>query len=248
MKNFLVSSFFGFILLYSFDEYFDKKIPVVDYLPKTHGIILNPLDVILGDKKLDDGSIRKDNFQDILRLKASFLKDSSALYRVQQLKKDLFLLTRKKFYYNNRNYSLVIKTKENRIIVCYPVKDFLIKGALLSEDKMYWIGDDYDEIAKPWRSTYTVKVSCMDLDLHEQWVVSSKSGRGYFFYGTDLKLKNNILVAGIAVQNQGGSTMCVDYFDLSLSKKGKVLHSVFLGTDACRGKNTELEEINKLFE
>lgn len=102
MKYFLVSSFFGFILLYSFDGYFDKKFPVTDFIPKGRQFTVNPIDGILGEKKMDDGSIRKDNFETILKITLSFLKDSSELYKIKELDKDLFLVTRKRFFENNR--------------------------------------------------------------------------------------------------------------------------------------------------
>jgi hypothetical protein len=249
MKNVLVSSFLGFILLYSLDGYFDKKVPVVNFFPTTDGIILNPLDAILGEKVLDDGSVRKDNFQSVLRLKASFLKDSSELYNIQPLMKDVYVLTRKKFFDKNKKYSLFVKTQGDRIISYHAVRDFAIRGAVSSANRIYFIGDDYTGISGDWQSSYIVKITCLNLDFKDEWSTVSKLNKSYFFYGNGLKYQNDLLVAGIIIRNAGGSSMCVDYYDLFLSKKGEPIRSVFLGTDACAGKNVwELNDITALFE
>lgn len=249
MKNVLVSSFFGFILLYSFDGYFDKKVPVTNLLPEIDLITLNPLDAILGEKKMDDGTFRNDNFQAILKIKASFLKDSSKLYRIQSITKDLFLLTRKAFYYNNRSYSLFVKTLGEHITFCHPVIDFPIKGVLYSNQKIYLISDDYSEIAKPWRPTYTVKISCIDSNFNELWTTSSIPNKGYFFYGTRLEFKNDQLVAGIGINSEGSSTMCVDEFDLTLSESGKITDVVYTGGYSCGGRSTsESSSMANLFK
>ena len=211
--------------------------------------MLNPLDQILGEKIMDDGTLRKDNFDSILHLKAQFLKDSSELYSLQEMTKDVFLLTRKKFFNNNKRYSLFVKTKGDRIVFYHAVKDFEIKGALYSENRIYFIGNDYTGITNDWQSTYVTKINCVDLSFKEEWSVVSKPNKSYFFFANGLRHKDNLLIAGIVIQNSGGSSMCVDYYDLFLSKKGELIHSVFLGTDACTGRNVpDLVEISTLFE
>lgn len=247
MRNVLVSSFFGFILLYALNGYFDRKIPVAEVLPKTPAI-LNPIDTILGEKVLEDGTLRKDNFQSILKLKAGFLSDSSELYRVQELTKDLFLLTRKKFYQNNRSYSLFVKIKGDQIVCCQAVNDFPVRGAVYSDQRIYFIGDDYCEIISPWKPTYTVKITCVDLDFRNLWNISSITNKGYFFHSTGLELKNGQLIAGIGLQNEGSSTMCVDEFDVTLDKSGKITNSVYSGGYSCGGRNTGTDfSLNHLF-
>lgn len=249
MKNLFVCSFFGVVLLFTINEFNKDRFVVTNFFSKGKTIVLNPLDAILGEKLLDDGSLRKDNFQSILQLKASCLKDSSGLYAIKEMTKDVFLLTRKKFFNNNKGYSLFVKTKGDRIVFYHAVKDFLIKGALYSENRIYFIGNDYTGITSQSQSSYAVKINCVDLSFKEEWSVVSKLNRSYFFFANGLQHKDNLLIAGIVIQNSGGSSMCVDYYDLFLSKKGKLIHSVFLGTDACTGRNVpDLAEISTLFE
>jgi hypothetical protein len=221
MKTLLVSSFFGFILLYSFDGYFDKKFPVADFIPKGRQFTVNPIDGILGEKKMDDGSIRKDNFETILKITPSFLKDSSELYKIKELDKDLFLVTRKRFFENNRGYSLFVKTEGNRIVRYHAINDLAIRDALFSENKIYFIGDDYRGISSPSQSTYAVKITCVDLNFQEEWSTDSKPNRSYFFFGNGLKLINDKLAATIEIQGAGSSTMCTSTYRLILDKTGK---------------------------
>ena len=247
MKYLLVSSFFGFILLVSLNSYFDEKLQVTDFIPKGKLLVLSPLDVILGEKKMDDGSFRKDNFQSILQLKASYLKDSSQLYKVQPLTKDLFLLTRKKFYYNNRSYSLFVKTRGDRIVFCHPIIGFPIKGVVYSDEKIYFIGDDYSEIPNPWKPSYSVKITCVDLNFMELWKTVSDSDY-YFFFATGLSLKENVLHAQVELHGQG-STMCTDIYDVELTNSGKVTGSKFIGTHACMGRNVhEVDDVSAFFK
>lgn len=248
MKNLLFCSFLGTVLLFLLNEFNKDRIFVMDFFPKGKAIVLNPLDGVLGEKKMDNGSVRKDNFQSILQLKASCLEDSSGLYVIQKMTKGVFLLNRKKFFNNNRRYSLFVKTDGNRIVSYHVVNDFVVKGAVSSENRIYFMGDDYTGITSDWQSTYAVKIKCVDLNFKEEWGLVTKPNRSYFFYANDLRQKEDMLIAGIIIRNSGGSSMCIDYFDLFLSKNGKPIHSKFLGTDACAGKNTELGEIYTLFE
>ena len=233
MKNVLVSSFLGFILLYSFDEYFDKKIPVVDYLPKTHGIILNPLDAILGDKKLEDGSIRRNNFDSIPKIKASYLKDSSQLYHVQELTKNTFFLKRKKFFIDNKRYALLVKTQGDRIVSYYAVNDFEINGVVSSGNKIYFVGNDYTGISNEWQSTYAVKIKCMNLNFQEEWSTVSKPNSYYFLFAKRLNLVGDMLVATFEIQESGSSSMCYTTYDLFMNKMGKPLSQVYHGDFMC---------------
>ncbi len=249
MKYLLVSSFFGFMLLYAFEGYFDKKNPVVQYFPKEKQIVLNPLDTILGEKKLDDGSLRKDNFRSILQIKASFLKDLSELYHIREITKDLFLLTRKKFYYDNRSYSLFVKTKGNKIVFYQAISDFMVRSAIYSDQRIFFISDDYSEIASPWRPTYTVRIICCDLKFHQVWQTASIPNKGYFFYGEKIIMKNDQLVVRIGIQNEGSSTMCVDNLDLTLTKSGKIMQSFYISGYGCGGKSaSEAADLSNLFE
>lgn len=224
MRNLLICSFLGAVLLYVLlhDTGAKKKRTLVR-LPGNPGIVLNPLDAILGEKKRDDGTFRDSNFDSILRIKASFLRDSSVLYQVQQLTEKVFLLTRKKFFYNNRGYSLFVKTQGDTIVSCCPVLDFQVRKALYSDRRIYFIADDYSEIASPWKPTYTVKIACLNLDFQEQWKTSSQSNNGYFFYGTGLEKKQETLIAGIVVQPEGSSTMCTGNYILKLKMSGEIL-------------------------
>lgn len=233
MKYLLVSSFFGFILLVSLDHYSDKKLPVTDFIPKGKQIVLNPLDVILGEKKMDDGSFRKDNFESILEIKASFLKDSSQFYAVHELTKQLFLLTRKQFYDNNRGYSLFVKTNADRIVSYHVVNDFAINDAVFSDNRIYFIGNDRTGIMNSSQSTYAVKINCVDLNFKEEWSVVSIPNRSYFFFGNGLKLINRKLAATIEIRGSGSSTMCTSSYQLILDKEGKLEGQGYLGGYSC---------------
>ncbi|TSJ46696.1 hypothetical protein [Fluviicola chungangensis] len=244
MKYLFVSSFFGFMLLFLATSDFAKE-----FFTSDKEAFENPLDAILGEKKLDSGNLRRNNFDSILKLNASTLKDSSALYQIRKLRKNLFLLTRKKFFYNNKKYSLFVKTLGDQIVSYHAVNDFAIRGAVSLENRIYFMGDDFTGISNDWQSSYIVKITCLNLDFKEQWSTVSMLNKSYFFYGSGLKYKDNMLIAGIIIRNAGGSSMCVDYYDLFLSKKGEPIRSVFLGTDACTGKNVrELHDITALFE
>lgn len=248
MKNVLVSSFFGFILLYSFNGYLDKRSPVTDFIPQGKQLFLNPLDAILGDKRMDDGSLRKDNFQMIRKLRVSCLKDSSRFYSVRKLTDHLFLVTRRQFYFNNRRYSLFLRTKGDRIVFCHVINDFPIRRAIYSDGKIYFVSDDYTEIASPWRPTYTIRIVCCDPDFKKMWELSSIPNKGYFFYGESLLIKNNRLIVRIGIQNEGSSTMCIDKYDLTLTKSGKLVQSVYAGGYGCGGKNvSETADLSGLF-
>lgn len=238
LKNLLVCSILGLVLLVAANESFKNEFPVTPFLPRAKQVTANPLDAILGEKMLDDGTLRKDNFRSVLQLKASFLRDSSDLYAVWEVTKDVFVLTRKNFYFNNRKYSLFVKTRGNQIVAYHPLNDFQVRDAVYSDGKIYFIGDDYTEIASPWRPKYAVKIGCFDPDFREQWNTSSKQNRGYFFFGIDLKLQENELIARIGIQNEGSSTMCVDHFDLTLTKQGKITRSVYSGGYSCGGRNS----------
>lgn len=221
MKNLLFCSFLGTVLLFLLNEFNKDRIFVMDFFPKGKAIILNPLDGVLGDKKMDNGSVRKDNFQSILQLKASCLEDSSGLYVIQKMTKDVFLLNRKKFFNNNRRYSLFVKTDGNRIVSYHAVNDLVINGAVFSENRIYFIGDDYTGITSELQSTYAVKINCMNLNFKKEWSTVSNPNRSYFFFGTGLKLINDKLIATLEIQGAGSSTICITTYDMILNKGGK---------------------------
>lgn len=224
MRNLLICSFLGAALLYAILHVPGKeKRWVAVHFPGNPGLVLNPLDAILGEKRLDDGTFRKANFDSILRIRASFLKDSSELYTVREITENVFLLTRKKFYYDNRCYSLLVKTSGDSIFAFHVISDFPVKGAVYADEKIYTISDDYDEIPSPWHATYTVKVTCYDLHFREQWVTASLPNKGYFFYGTSLERKEHNLLAGIVVQSEGSSTMCTTSYRVKLAMSGELL-------------------------
>nr|WP_294861181.1 hypothetical protein [uncultured Fluviicola sp.] len=246
MKNLLVSSFLGFMLLYLLNGYFDKNFPIVQFIPKGKQIVLNPLDGILGEKKLDDGSIRPSNFDLILKIKASFLSDSSELYEVKKLKEGLFLVARKRFFDNNRGYSLFLKTEGDRIVFYHAINDLAIISALFSENKIYFIGDDRRGITNPSQSTYAVKINCVNLNFKEEWRTISKPNRSYFFFGTGLKIVDGKLSATIEVQGAGSSTMCVSSYNLILDKTGNLESQGASGGYGC-GPGNEINLL-ELFE
>jgi hypothetical protein len=239
MKYFLVSSFFGFILLFLTTSDVAEKLitPKKEVLP-------NPLDRILGEKIVDNVTLRKGNFDSILHIKASFLNDTSGLYTIQKLSSELFLLVRKRYFHNTRNYSLFVKTNGNKITSCYPLNDFSVKDALVSGKKIYFISDDRESMDRFWKPTYSVKITCLDLNFQGIWQLVSNADN-YFFYAMGLSLEGNELHARIELHGQGSSTMCTDIHDVQLTKSGKIMDSKFLGTHACRGRNVpELDDVS----
>lgn len=243
MKYLLVGSFLGFILLFLTTSDFEEK----ESAPKKD-ICSNPLDLILGEKVLEDGTLRKDNFDSVLNIKSTFLKDSSKIYKVQELSKDLFLLIRKRTFLNTQNYSFFVKTKEDRIVSYYVVKDFGVSNALVSDKRIYFICDDNNSNSQFRKPGYIVGIACLDSNFKEIWKTFSCSNQ-YFFYAAGLSLKGADLHAEVEVQRQGSSTMCTDFFDLQLTKSGKSTSSKYIGSHSCAGRNVpELETIHTMFQ
>jgi len=221
MFKFLLTSIIATTLLFLVSHRFATKTPDSPESPKKP-IIENPIDHILGEHFYDNGTIRKDNFDSILNISAKHLLDSSEHYKVTELKKNLFLLKRKKFYIDNRRYSLIIETKEKRICRVHPFVDLDIRDALCIDDRLYLIQGDYTEIASHWRPGYGIKISCLDSNFTELWNISSIQNKGAFFLGYSLKLDGDQIMAGFGIQAEGSSTMCVSDYVVLLSKNGRI--------------------------
>lgn len=232
MKTLLVSSFFGFILLFLTTSDYAKEL----FTPARE-VFENPLDCILGEKKLDDGSLREDNFDSILKINASFLKDSSELYEIKKLRKDLFLLTRKAFFNQNRFYSIFLKTKGDKIVFYQVTNDFTVKDAFYSNQKIYFIGDEYTETTNSWNATSTLRIACVDLNFNKKWTVASLPYKGYYCFARKLKLEKNKLKATIEVQRDGSSSMCTSSYNLLMDKTGKLESHTYLGGYSCGPAN-----------
>lgn len=235
LKNLFFCSLLGMALLVAFDGYFDKRLPLGNLLPKMTTPVLNPLDAIRGDKQSDDGSVRKANFQDLLRIRASFLEDSSGLYAVQEVTESTFLLTRKKFFHGNRHYSLFVKTRGDCIVSYRVLDDLLVRGAVYAAPFIYFITDEYEVSGNPWNRVpaYAAGITCMDMDFKNQWKTTSLAGTGYFFFGRGIAIKGNQLVATLEVQREGSSTMCTNTYQLILGKTGKPKSQRYLGGYSC---------------
>jgi hypothetical protein len=166
MKYLLVCSFLGFLLLF-----FATSDVTTELFKPEQEVFKNPLDLILGEKVLDNGTLRKDNFDSILQIKASFLSDSSEIYKIEQLNANLFLLVRKKSYFNTRNYSLFVKIKGNTIVNYYSTTDFSAnsKNTVLSGNRIYLLSNDFNSGSSNWKSSYMVRLTCFDLDFNEIW-------------------------------------------------------------------------------
>lgn len=228
MRTLLVSSFFGFILLYLTTSDFAKELVTPE-----KEVFENPLDRILGEKKLENGTVRPDNFDSILKIKASFLKDSSGLYTIKALKKDLFLVSRKKFFNDNRFYSLFVKTKGDLIVFYHAINDFTVKDAIYADNKIYLIGDEYTQTVHSWKATLTLKITCLDLNFKEVWNVVSIPYKGYYCYAKKLNEENHKLAAIFEVQGAGSSTMCTSSYRLILNKSGNPESQNYLGGYSC---------------
>jgi hypothetical protein len=112
--------------------------------------ILNPIDCIHGDKWLENNTIRTNNFDSILAIPALHLKSPSELYLIQPLPNQYFLLTRKKFFHQNRRYSLIVKVEDNRIIQLKSFVDFDIRKLVVHNNKYYVLQGDYSELDNHW--------------------------------------------------------------------------------------------------
>lgn len=209
----------------------------------------NPLDRILGELWRNDGTIRKNNFDSILHIPAKHLTDSSEHYNIQQLRPNTFLLKRKKFYLDNRNYSLIVETKNKRIVAVHPFNDLVIQDAVYADNQLFILQGDYTEIASHWRPSYSIKISCLDANLQELWNVSSITHKGAFFIGNGIKLKDQQLIVDFEIQREGSSTMCVSSYVLSISKTGEVFgFTGGIGSLCGSEPIVELDAVPKLFE
>ena len=243
MKTLLVSSFFGFMLLFLTTSDFSKEL----FTPEKE-VLENPLDRILGEKLLDDGTLRKDNFDSILHIRASYLRDSSEIYKIQKLSEHVFLLIRKRCFLNTRNYSLFVKTEGDKIVSYHRIPDFGVNSALVSNKRIYFICDDNNSNSRFRKPSYYVGIACLDSNFDEMWKIFSRSDQ-YFFYAAGLTLKKEGLHAEVEVQRQGSSTMCTDFFDVQFTKSGKATSSEFIGAHSCGGRNVpELETIHTMFK
>lgn len=249
MKHLFFCSFLGFILLFVASSYFEKEfVPGKEVNTNSSQIFNNPLDQILGEKKLDDGSIRKDNFDSILKIPSKFLLDSSELYSIKRLNNNLYLLKRKKFFLNNRYYSLVVKTKSSHISAVFPFVDHAIVDGLIEKDTLYLLCGDYSEQSYPWKQDYMIQIIGYDNNLNEFWMLKTCKDKGYFFCGTGLSSENNHLLVSFDVQGVGSSTMCKTNYTVSFSKKGKFDKLIGFGGYSCGpGEMINQDEIKTFF-
>lgn len=229
MIKFLILSSSAGILLFLTTFRFETE--PYEEVPKIQ--ITNPIDRILGEHYYDNGSVRPNNFDSILCIPAKYLSDSSGHYKVTKLRSGLFLLKRKQFYYDNRQYSLIIETRQKRIVNVHPFVDLAIQDARYKNGELYLLQGDYTEIASHWRPTYSIKISCLDSNFRELWNVSSIPDKGAFFLGYSMKIVNKQLLVELGIQNEGSSTMCVSNYIMSLSQHGEILSSYGNGGYQC---------------
>lgn len=247
MIKLLLTSTIATVLLFLVSHRFTTE--TAKPVEKPHISVENPIDRILGEHWYDNGTLRKDNFDSILHISATHLLDSSEHYKITELRKNLFLLKRKKFYLDNRRYSLIVETKQKQILSVHSFVDLDVKDALWVDDNLFIIQGDYTEIASPWKPAYRIKISCLDSSFRELWNISSVQNKGVFFLAYDLRLKGNELIARFGVQEEGSSTMCVSDYIVLLSKSGEIRHFQGAGGYMCGSTpGIPVAVLNELFQ
>lgn len=214
MKNLIVCSFFGTALLFMLNEFNKDRLSVVDAFPKGKCIVLNPLDAVFGEKLLDDGSLRKDNFDVIRSISAKFLTDSSAVYRIQKLNRSTFLLNQRVAFRQASTYSLLVKIETDRIVSYHAITNFYVKSVVQKEEKFYLLCDDYRE------GRYQLKLICLDDSLNEKWEYSPKS-REFPFEANSLVSNADLLIASVSVI--GSCSICLTHVSLVFNEDGKLI-------------------------
>ena len=244
MQKLLLTSTIAGMLLFLVNYRFESESHETRKTP----VIENPIDHILGEHYYDNGTIRPANFDSILHVPAKHLSNSSRYYNIIKLRPGLFLLKRKQFYIDNRPYSLIVETKNNKIVNMRPFVDLAIRDAVYESGKLYLLQGDYTVIGGHWRPTYSIKISCTDCHFRELWSVSSLPDKGAFFLGYSLSMKDKKLLAGFGIQNEGSSTMCISDYILFLSENGEILGSAMNGGYQCgAGTNVPLKYLSNLF-
>lgn len=212
--------------------------PLIDTLQTS------PLDTILGEKILnvETGEKRDDNFKSLLSLKKRQLQIESALYNIQQIDSNHFVLRQKKDYAEARNFNILIKTDDS-IVKSYCVfNDFLISD--IKQDSTNWILllSDIYQTNKYWKSEQQIKIIKLDSNFQQVWHFSKNSSGP--LSGQSIKVNTNSYSFNIEVIT--GCDICYALAQLVLSKDGQVLSVKSIGRQNSQGLSDA--ELNLIFD
>ncbi len=204
--------------------------------------IINPIDYIIGDKWLDNNTLRPNNFDSILAISADHLNLPSELYTIKALSNHYYLLTRKKFFPNNRRYSLIVQVQNQRIVDVIAFGDYDIRNIATHENKHYILQGDYSELSNHWGYEYVLKISCFNQEFESLWSIQTPNKTGQYFIPNGITIENDSLKVDYGLQAGGGSTMCVMNYQTTLDLNGKYVSTIALSGYSCGPAPTDLNE------
>ena len=197
----------------------------------------NPLDLILGDKMIDEKTkaIRSNNFENLLALTRFDLEKHSELYSLKNLADDFTLLTQKKTYSEARNFDIILKLEKESVSKYFVLNDSRIEGEYQDSSTLYILTGDIENHNVYWKTENKICLLKFDDQLNQFSKYTAKSNL-YPLEAVSLRNENNQLIATVEVIT--GCHICTNTFELKFNETGNCTSAVEI---AKTNSNVELD-------
>jgi hypothetical protein len=186
----------------------------------------NPLDKVLGEKWSEKKCIRKANYSSILNKNKADLNRSSNVYIIKKIHSNFYFLRHKKKFAESKTYSLIVKTKKNKIVDYTTINDYHLFNVIFYKEKLYYIADDFREGSLIERPNYGYVIGCLDKRLNDKWKLEQKS-KILPFEAVSISIKNDEISVGINAIV--GCSICYKIIQHRIGLDGKVIRLTDVG-------------------
>jgi hypothetical protein len=210
----------------------------------------NPIDKVLGEKWSEKKCVRKANFSAILNKKAADLNRSSEVYSIKKIQPNYYFLRHKKKFAESKTYSLIVKTKKNKIVDYTAINDYHLFNVIFYKEKLYYIADDFREGSLIERPNYGYVIGCLDKRLNDKWRLEQKS-KILPFEAASFTIKKDTIYTEI--NTIVGCSICYKIIQHRIGLNGKIISLTDVGGNNSQAEipinvmisNLQLKNLNK---
>jgi hypothetical protein len=156
----------------------------------------NPIDNVLGEKWSGKKCVRKANYKSILNKNEVDLNRNSEVYSIKKIHSNFYFLRHKKKFVESKTFSLIVKTKKNKIVAYKAINDYHIFNVIFYKEKLYFLADDFREGSLIDRPNYGYVIGCLNSQLEDNWQMEQKS-KILPFEAASFSIKKDTIYSGI---------------------------------------------------
>lgn len=190
-----------------------------DTTPPVKAQINNPLDLILGEKLLNEssGDTRQNNFSDFFNISRENLIQESDLYSVTSLDKGFFIINQKRTYLSARSFSVLLKTEDKHIVKYHVMNDFQIIDQFQNDSTLFILYGNFGNYSEYWETNNDIQFTKFDKNLEPKWTYIPKSNQ-FPLEGIRIEEKNGY--TNVIINVMVGCHICSHTYELKIDNHG----------------------------